>query len=274
MEKKYELIKEDSIEVDGHTLYRIKAVKDSYYVNKDELGGYVESEDNLSHDGECWIHDNSMVFGKAVVTGNGSVTDNAKVYDYAIIQDDAIVMDRSEVYGHAIMEDYSAIGEDAKLYGSAKMRDCSNLRGFAEVYDYVRLRSDCLVNGDARIYGNSVITGDACITDHASVKDNAVVSGRVLICGYATVSKHASVSGVGRIDFNVTGDNDVAIYTDPCNKGYYITASTKEDWFNSVNHSGKQEDFLKTAKGRSQEEFDKYAMISNLHLDLYGLRDK
>lgn len=274
MEKKYELIKEDSIVVDGHTLYRIKAVRDFYVIDKDEVGGYVESEENLSHEGECWIYNDGMVYGKAVVSENGSVTDNAKVYDYAIIEGDAAVMDRAEVYGHAIMNDYSNIGGNAKLYGSARMEDSSTLKGFAEVYDYARLRGDCLVDDDARIYGNSVINGFARVFNHASVKDNAIVSGRAVVCGYATVSKHGSIFGVGRIDFNVTSDCDVAVYSDPFNKNNYVTASTKENWFNTIHHSGKQEDFLEMVKRRNREEFDKYFKLTNMHLDFYDIVNK
>jgi UDP-3-O-[3-hydroxymyristoyl] glucosamine N-acyltransferase len=297
MEKKYELIKEDSIEVEGRTLYRIRALKDfikndddTYDVKKGSLGGYVQKEENLSHEGNCWVSDDakvfdsavvkdnalvtdvSMVFGNSMVIGSGLVTDKSKVYGFAIIQDDALVMDRAEVYEHAVMEELSSIGDDAKLYGSAKTDSTSNLRGFAEVYEYARLRGECLVDGDSKVYGHAVINGQARITDHASVKDNGIVSGRVMMCGHATVSKNGKVFGVGRIDFNITGNRDVAVYSDPINLNHYITASTKEDWFTGIDYSGTQKDFLGEAKKRNQEEFDKYSKITNLHLDLYDLR--
>ncbi|MGN6746796.1 hypothetical protein, partial [Neisseria sp. P0024.S002] len=61
--KKYELVKEDSIVVDGFILYRIRALKDFYVVKAGDLGGYVESEDNLSHEGYAWIYDEAKVYG-------------------------------------------------------------------------------------------------------------------------------------------------------------------------------------------------------------------
>ncbi len=44
MKKKYELIKSDSINWFGRTLYRIKAVRSFGNVEKGELGGYIEKE--------------------------------------------------------------------------------------------------------------------------------------------------------------------------------------------------------------------------------------
>ena len=38
MDKKYELTS-DSVKVDGHTLYRIRTIKDLSYVNAGRLGG-------------------------------------------------------------------------------------------------------------------------------------------------------------------------------------------------------------------------------------------
>ena len=55
--KKYELVKEDSIVVDGFKLFRIRALRDFFVIKAGDLGGYVESEDNLSHEGYAWIYD-------------------------------------------------------------------------------------------------------------------------------------------------------------------------------------------------------------------------
>ena len=57
MEKKYELIPSDK-----EGLYRVKALKDFSNVKKGDIGGYVECESNLSHNGKCWIYDNAVVY--------------------------------------------------------------------------------------------------------------------------------------------------------------------------------------------------------------------
>ena len=73
MEKKYRLLENDTKKVNGRTLYRIEALKDFAGVKKGYKGGYVESEDNLSHKGNCWVYGNAWVFGNARVYGDAWV---------------------------------------------------------------------------------------------------------------------------------------------------------------------------------------------------------
>ena len=100
---KYELT-DETIDVSGTTLHRIKALKDfgnvkkgelGGYVKKGELGGYVESEYNLSQIGNCWVYGNAWVFGNAEVYGN------AKVYGNAWVYGNAEVCGNARVYGNA-----------------------------------------------------------------------------------------------------------------------------------------------------------------------------
>ena len=75
---KYELT-DETIDVSGTTLHRIKALKDFGNVKKGELGGYVESEYNLSQIGNCWVYGNARVCGDAELCGNARVYGNAEV---------------------------------------------------------------------------------------------------------------------------------------------------------------------------------------------------
>ena len=90
MEKKYKLT-EESIIYFGRTLYRIEALKDFGNVKKGDLGGWIESEDNLSQEGNCWIHDNvkvcnhARVYDNAIIGGNVLITNSAKIHDTAFI---------------------------------------------------------------------------------------------------------------------------------------------------------------------------------------------
>ena len=67
--KKYELT-QNSITLNNKTLYQIKALKDFGLIKKGNLGGYIESEKNLSHDGNCWISGNARVYGDAKIYEN------------------------------------------------------------------------------------------------------------------------------------------------------------------------------------------------------------
>lgn len=64
MTKKYELIKSDK-----PGLFRIRSLKSFGYVTKGDIGGYIESDYNLSHEGDCWIYDNAYVYGNARICG-------------------------------------------------------------------------------------------------------------------------------------------------------------------------------------------------------------
>ena len=87
MSKKYELT-DETMEWEGHTLHRIKALRDFNGVKAGDLGGWVESEDNLSQYEKCWLCDNARVYGNARVCDNAIVCNNAIIYntkDYCII---------------------------------------------------------------------------------------------------------------------------------------------------------------------------------------------
>lgn len=70
MEKKYELTAETKT-VWGVPLHRIRALRSFGDVHQGDLGGWVEHEGNLSHDGNCWVADNAAVFGNANVRRGG-----------------------------------------------------------------------------------------------------------------------------------------------------------------------------------------------------------
>lgn len=82
--KKYKLTKK-SIKFCGKTLFQIKALKTSKYVEKGSLGGYIEKEGNLSQEGDAWVYGNAWVSGNARVSGNACVSGNAKFkFDWQI----------------------------------------------------------------------------------------------------------------------------------------------------------------------------------------------
>ncbi len=73
---KYEIIKTDTKQFGGRTLYRIKALAAiGSSVAAGDLGGYVESEKNLSQYGTAWVSGNAWVYGDACVSGDALVQD-------------------------------------------------------------------------------------------------------------------------------------------------------------------------------------------------------
>ena len=80
-QKKYEFVEGDTIQHNGRTLRRIRAiVAIGLSVASGELGGYIESEANLSQvSGNAWVSGNAQVSGNARVYGDAQVSGNAWV---------------------------------------------------------------------------------------------------------------------------------------------------------------------------------------------------
>ena len=53
--RKYEFTDETKT-VHGVTLHRIVAIRDFSNIASGDTGGWVEKEENLSHNGLCWVH--------------------------------------------------------------------------------------------------------------------------------------------------------------------------------------------------------------------------
>ena len=88
MEKKYKLT-DETINLCGKKLFRIKALKDFEDVKKGDKGGFIEDEHNLSHDGNSWVDGNAMVYGDARVYGDAWVCGNIKIennFDYIVFK--------------------------------------------------------------------------------------------------------------------------------------------------------------------------------------------
>ena len=100
MSKKYKLT-DETINLNGATLYRIEALKDFGEIKKGDKGGFIESENNLAHEGDAWVSDNARVYGDANVCDDSSVFGSACVYDNAHVYGDALVRGYACVCGNA-----------------------------------------------------------------------------------------------------------------------------------------------------------------------------
>ena len=147
--KKYELMKDDTIKANGKTLYRIKALVDiNHEVKAGDLGGYIESEANLSTKmDESWVYDDAMVFDSALVVFHAHVRDQAMVYGDA------------EVAGEG---GEAEVTDNAKVYGSTVMEG-GDVRGTAEVNLTWGSRpgkiSGAEISGNAKLIGEGIVYG-------------------------------------------------------------------------------------------------------------------
>ena len=58
--KKYQII-DETIEHNGHTLYRIQALESFNRIKRGDLGGWIEKEKNLSQFGNCWVFNHAKI---------------------------------------------------------------------------------------------------------------------------------------------------------------------------------------------------------------------
>ena len=79
MMKKYEIT--DIAHPHNSSLRRIRAIVAiaALSIMPGDLGGYVESEENLSHDGNAWVCGDAWVYGNAQVCGDARVYGDASI---------------------------------------------------------------------------------------------------------------------------------------------------------------------------------------------------
>lgn len=116
---KYEMLK-DKIEIEGHTLYRIKACMDFGDVKAGNLGGYIKKPANLSQEGDCWVYNEACIYGDAFVFGNAHVSGNARVFGNARVSGDTCVFGNAFIFGNACIYGNAQVFGDAHVSGSAR----------------------------------------------------------------------------------------------------------------------------------------------------------
>lgn len=180
------ILTDDTIYINDKLLHRIKAIRSFNNVKEGDLGGYIQSEKNLSHEGNCWVYD------------------DARVYGDAIVRDDATVRDKATVCEFAKVTNQSMVGDCASINGRAVVMDNAIVRGNAYIYDGV------VVCQYAHIYGEVYIIGHSMIGENAIVCGKTFIDGRHFIMGDAYVTRSEDVISVGPILCN--GFNDYATF--------------------------------------------------------------
>lgn len=142
--KKYELT-DETIVFRGRTLHQIRAIRAFSNIKAGELGGWIEKEENLSHNGNAWVaHD-------------ANVCENAYICDNAVVADRAAVYGNARIAGDAVVLNFAIVCENAMVYGKAIIHDAAMVFGNAEIYDYADIGGNSAVFGKVVIFGNAEI---------------------------------------------------------------------------------------------------------------------
>jgi carbonic anhydrase/acetyltransferase-like protein (isoleucine patch superfamily) len=192
--KKYEFTGETLIE-DGIVLRQIRALRSIGGEAKGNVGGWIESERNLSHEGECWVEEGSVVYGDVCVLGDARVMGSSVIRgESIIIRDEACVRDSTVeglnvgIFGNAFVDDNSHIqGNNCQIGNSAVITGSVSVYGEATIRDYARVENGAIINA---------LNFEAMIEDVVKITDGASVlcdSEPVRVCGYARIGHGATL---------------------------------------------------------------------------------
>ena len=121
-------------------LHRIQALKTiNEWVEAGELGGFVQSEQNLSQEGACWIYDDAICCGEAVVKQDAELHDGAAVAGFSIITGDACMYGRAWAKGNCWIQS-GEVKDDAVVAGEAVIKKAGK-------------GDSPLIAGNSRVYG-------------------------------------------------------------------------------------------------------------------------
>ena len=134
-QKKYELTGEFIEHQSGKKLYRIRALVSFGVVAAGQLGGFVESENNLDQSlsgdaqvsGNAWVYGDAQVYGDARVSGDAQVSGNARVSGNAWVSGnarvygDAWVYGDAQVSGNAWVRSYAVISERKMIFWASNV---------------------------------------------------------------------------------------------------------------------------------------------------------
>lgn len=186
-------------DVYGLQVHRIQAVRRIKRgngmpdVKPGDLGGYVWSPHNLSHQGTCWIGGNAVALGT--------------VQDDAQVDGNAFIGKRAVVSGQAWVGDYACVGgfypiDGSRIFGRVLV-DSATVRGWA-----------CILNGNTT--KDTVISNCSTVLDRARVYGGAVVDELSEISGSAIIGGNLHMSGGsmirGDLSILVTGAGTVKMH--------------------------------------------------------------
>ena len=154
--KKYEFTDETKI-INGTVLRRIRAVRDipEHGVRVGRIGGFLQSERNLSHDCPAWVGGSACVLGSSLVEDRAFVSGQTTVKGGAVIGGSAVV-----------------VGLGVEVTGAAYVGGLACIREYAQIYGAIRVEGSVVISHHAKVHGAWSIQGNERIGFKADVGSN------------------------------------------------------------------------------------------------------
>jgi hypothetical protein len=131
-------------------LHRIRALTAvNEQVKAGDLGGYVQSEENLCQNGGCWIYDRAVCCEDAAVSGEARICDDTLVKGSALVTGNARMFEWACAEGNCCIRS-GEISRNARVAGEAVVSE--NGDGYSP-----------LIDGTSMVYGS--VSGQFIIKD-------------------------------------------------------------------------------------------------------------
>lgn len=182
MKYKYRLVKERKLEIRGKVCYQIRALRNipRHGIKRGDYGGYIESERNLSQDGDCWVDERAIVMDKAYVSGNALLYGDCIVCDHAKVRSNATVGGNTEIRGHAKVFGHAIVRGTVCRYkdmmSGGKLAEAWRDAAIEPAYHHIVIKDSAVLRDNSIVTGNSVVAG------------NAIIGNRTVLYGYVTVN--------------------------------------------------------------------------------------
>jgi len=149
-------------------LRRIRALRDvGAEVKAGDLGGFVESESNLSATpgDNAWIYEDAIAAGDAYVDQNASLRGKAVAYDQAYISRNALLAGNSRA-------------EDAAYICGGVLLDGARCSGSSMVLPSPDTHNVPVLSGECAVYGK--VVGDVGVQGSAVIQEGEIVQNNTL----------------------------------------------------------------------------------------------
>nr|DAY45809.1 MAG TPA: hypothetical protein [Crassvirales sp.] len=244
--KKYKILTEETKQHKGRTVYRIQALKDFADVKAGDKGGWIETEDNLSQAGNCWIYD------KSIVHDNAQVRENAKVKGKSYIGGNSFITDSTLISGEVFVTGNLYMCDSSSIIGKV------SIKGKASLYQYSSIRNGVIIWGLVYLWGNSSLEENLTIYSNVELDFNAKIKGNFIIKEPLILKK-----------VTITSKEDYLVFKNTWSSNRYFTYIIPTKMWSVGCFYGTGKELIKKAYKDSKESGDKYKAYVELVEKLY-----
>lgn len=194
----------------GNSSRHLNSIKCDQYrtIHQGEIGGFIEKEENLSQEGDCWVFENASVYNDAHVHGHARIYQNAQIYENAnicggaVVCGDTHVRGRANIYGQASVH-ATSVSDDVQIYGKVDICAKAIISGNVQIRDEAQIRGVVEIKDDVQVWGKPLIYGtNIMLLDNAHVYGESRIRANALICGNANVGGNVTVKDDARVGEN------------------------------------------------------------------------